>query len=184
MVMRVLELNLDYLECVYGTRYYVIDKVNSDINAIHNESLKLTEFKGHFSPFDLENLEAKVCRLALGNKDEEDAVESQDGPQIHFSDPRMLNMEEYKGMGFNENNYSPIPPFSRVTSQHITLRPTSTPKLTEEIHLNTSDPTHNRGKINRVNSFNTTQEQVNTEAKVSKGGPFKVSGMRDHPQPG
>ena len=177
-------VKLDYLEHVYGTRYYVIDKVNGDINAIHDESLKLTEFKGHFSPFDLENLEAKVCRLALGNKDEEDAVESQDAPQIHFSDPRTLNMEEYKGMGFDENNYSPIPPFSRVTSQHITPRPTSTPKLTEEIHLNTSDPTHNRGKINRVNSFNTTQERANMEAKVSKGGPFKVLGMRDHPKPG
>ena len=80
--------------------------------SIHDESLELTEFKGHFSPFDLENLEAKVCRLALGNKDEEDAVESQNAPQIHFSNPRTLNMEEYKGMGFDENNYSPIPPFS------------------------------------------------------------------------
>ena len=81
------------------------------------------------------------------NKDEQDTVESQDAPKIRFSDPRMLNMEEYEGMGFDENNYSPIPPFSQATSQHITPRPTSTPKLTEEIHLNTSDPTHNRGKI-------------------------------------
>ena len=54
-------LKLDYLECTYGTRYYVIDKVNGDINAIHDESLELTEFKGHFSPFDLENLEAKYA---------------------------------------------------------------------------------------------------------------------------
>ena len=59
-------VKLDYLECTYGTRYYVIDKVNGDINAIHDESLKLTEFKGRFSPFDLENLQAKVCRLAHG----------------------------------------------------------------------------------------------------------------------
>ena len=49
-------VKLDYLECAYGTRYYVIDKVNGDINAIHDESLELTEFKGHFSPFDLDNL--------------------------------------------------------------------------------------------------------------------------------
>ena len=47
-------------------------------------------------------------------------------------------MEEYEVMGFDENNYSPIPPFSRVTSQHINSRPTSTPKPTEEIHLNIS----------------------------------------------
>ena len=80
-------------------------------------------------------------------------------------------MEEYEGKGFNENNYSPIPPVSGVTPQHRTSRPTSTPKPTEEIHLNISDPTHNRGKVNRVNSFNPTQEQMDTEAKQSKGGP-------------
>ena len=158
-------IQLDYLERAYGTRYYVIDKVNGDINAIHDVSLKLTEFKGRFSPFDLENLEAKVCRLALGNKDEEDTVESQDTPQICYSNPRTLNMEKYEGMGFDENNYSPIPPFSRVTSQHINLRPTSTPKPTEEIHPNISDPTHNGGRVKRVNSFDTTQVQTDTEAK-------------------
>ena len=105
-------VKLDYLECTYGTRYYVINKVNGNINAIHDKSLKLTKFKGCFSPFDLDNLEAKVSRLALGNRDEEDITEQQDTPQIHFTDPRMLNMEEYEGMGFNENNYSPIPPVS------------------------------------------------------------------------
>ena len=143
-------VKLDYLEHAYGARYYVIDKVNGDINAIHDESLELTEFKGQFSPFDLDNLEAKVCRLALGNRDGEDIVEPQDIPQICFSDPRTLNMEEYEGMGFDENNYSLIPPVSRVTSHNINPRPTSTPKPAEEQHLNISDPNHNRGKINRV----------------------------------
>ena len=90
-------------------------------------------------------------------------------------------MEEYEGMAFNENNYSPIPPVSRVTSQNIDLRPTSTPKPAEVQQLNISDPTHNRDKINRVNSFDTAQEWSNTE--TSKGGPFKSSGMKGHPQP-
>ena len=117
MVMRVLGVKLDYLECAYGTRYYVIDKVSGDIDAIHDESLELTEFKGCFSPFDLENLEAKVCRLALGNRDERDAVESQNAPQVRYSNPRTLNMDEYEGMGFE--GYSPIAPFSQITSHHI-----------------------------------------------------------------
>ena len=179
-------VQLDYLECVYRTRYYVIDKVNSDINAIHDVNLELTEFKGRFSPFDLDNLEAKVCRLALGDKGEEDVFESQDAAQRHYSDPnpRAQNIEEYEGMGFDENNYSPIPPVSGVTSQHRNSRPTSTPKPTEEIHLNISDPTHNRGKVKRVNSFNTTQEQMDTEAKQSKGGPVKSLESRAHSQPG
>ena len=176
-------VKLDYLECAYGTRYYVIDKVNGDINAIHNESLKLTEFKGHFSPFDLDNMEVRVWRLALRNRDKEDLTEPQDTPQICFSDPRMLNMEEYEGMGFDENNYSPIPPVSQVISQNRDPRLTSTPKLEDEQHLNISDPTHNRGKINRVNSFDTTPERTDTGAKMPKGGWFKSSSTKGHPQP-
>ena len=55
---------MDYLECAYETKYYVVDKVNRQINAIHDNSLELTEFKGCFSSFDLDKLEMKVCRLA------------------------------------------------------------------------------------------------------------------------
>ena len=102
-------VKLDYLECTYGTRYYVINKVNGDINTIHDESLELTEFKGRFSPFDLDDLEARICRLANGARDEEDAMEQQNTPHLCFTDPRTLNMEEYKGMGFDENNCSLIP---------------------------------------------------------------------------
>ena len=107
-------------------------------------------------------MEARVCRLALRNSDEEDSTEPQDAPEICFSDPRTLNMEEYEGMGFDENNYSPIPPVSRATSQHRIPRSTSTPKPEEEQILNISDPTHNRGKINRVNSFDTVHERMDT----------------------
>ena len=173
-------VKLDYLECTYGTRYYVIDKVNGDINAIHNESLELTEFKGHFSPFDLENLEAKICRLAHG-KDKEDVTKNQDTQLLCLTDPRTLNMEMYEGMGFDENNYSPIPPVSRATSQSRNLRPTSTPKLEEEQNLNSLDPTHNRGKINRVNSFESAHKKTEAKTKMSKGGPFKSTGMKGDP---
>ena len=178
-------VQIDYLECAYGTRYYVIDKVNGQINAIHDDSLELTEFKGCFSPFNLDNLESKVCRLAIGDKYEEDVFESQDTPQRHYSDPnpRAQNMEEYEGMGLDENNYSPIPPVSRVTSQQGTTRLTSTPKPMVGTDLNISDPTHNRGKINRINSFTTTQERTDTEIKQSKGGPVKSSDTRSHSQP-
>ena len=85
-------------------------------------------------------------------------------------------------MGFDENNCSLIPPVGGVASRNS--RPTSTPKPTEETNLNISDPTHNRGKVKRVNSFDTTQEQTDTEAKQSKGGPVKSSDTRGHLQPG
>ena len=87
-------VKLYYLERAYSTRYYIIDKVNGDINAIHDESLELTQFKGHFSPFDLDDLEARICRLANGAGDVRDTVEQQNTPRQCFMDPRTLNMEE------------------------------------------------------------------------------------------
>ena len=70
-------VQIDYLEHAYGTRYYIVDKVNGQINAIHDDSLELTEFKGHFSPCDLDNLELKVCRLAVRDRYEENLFEHQ-----------------------------------------------------------------------------------------------------------
>ena len=151
------EVKLDYLERTYGTRYYVIDKVNGDINAIHDESLELTEFKGRFRPFDLDDLEARICRLSKRTGDEEDDAETRITPQLRLRDPRSLNMEEYEGMGFDENNYSSIQPINRELPKVVTHRPTSTPKL-DELILNRSDPTDNRGKIKRINSFEIAQE--------------------------
>ena len=155
-------VKIDYLEHAYGTRYYVIDKINGDINAIHDQSLELTEFKGRFSPFDLDDLEARVCRLANGTGDVEDTVGQQNAPRTCSMDPRTLNMEEYEGMGFDENNYSPIPTVSGESSKRITPRPTSTPKPEDELILNRSDPTDNRGKVNRVNSFEIAQDRAAT----------------------
>ena len=93
-----------------------IDKVNGEINAIHDDSLELIKFKGHFSPFDLDNLESKVCRLAVRNKYEEDLFEPQDTSQgcDSNSNLRSQNLEELTGTGFDENNYSPIPPIGKL----------------------------------------------------------------------
>ena len=167
-------VKIDYLEHTYSTRYYVIDKVNGDINAIHDKSLELTEFKGRFSPFDLDDLEARVCRVANRAGDVEDAVEQQNAPRLRFTDPRTLNMEEHEGMGFDENNYSPIPPVSGESSKRIAPRPTSTPKPDDELIRNRSDPTDNRGKVNRVNSFEIPQERAANLLKCPKEDPSKT----------
>ena len=97
-------VQIDYLEHAYGTRYYVINKVNGKINAIHDDSPELTEFKDHFSSFDLDDLEFKVCRLAARNKYEEYLPEPQDTLQECDSDSnlRSHNSEESAGMGFDE----------------------------------------------------------------------------------
>ena len=145
---------------------------------IHDESLELTKFKGRFSPFDLDDLEARICRLSKGSGDEEDAAEQQITPQLRLRDPRTLNMEEYKGMGFDENNYSPIQPINWESPKLVAPRPTSTPKLDNELILNRSDPTDNRGKVKRVNSFEIAQERAASLLKISKGGPVKSTGTK------
>ena len=104
-------IQIDYLDCIYETKYYVVDKVKGHINAIHDDSLELTEFKGCFSPFDLEELEMRVCMLADLNRDEDNLPEPQDAAQAYDSDSNLgsHNTEETTGMGFDPNNYSPIP---------------------------------------------------------------------------
>ena len=57
-------VKITYLECAYSTKYYLIDQINEHINAIHDNIIKPTEFVGHFSPFNLNELELKVCRIA------------------------------------------------------------------------------------------------------------------------
>ena len=170
-------IRLDCLQRAYGTKYFVIDKVNGDINAIHNESLELTEFKGRFRPFDLDDLEVKIDRLSKRTRDEEDDEEQEITPRLRLRDTRTLNMDAYEGMGLDMNKYSPIQPINREPQKSVTPRPTSTPKL-DDLILNRSDPTDNRGKIKRINSFEIAQERAINAGKISKGGPVKRTGSR------
>ena len=123
-----------------------------------------------------------MCKLAVGNKYEEWPAWI---PKMHSKDviPNSKNLEDLTGMGFDENNYSPIPPVGKATSQQGVARLTSTPKPMVEADLNISDPTHNRGKVNRVSSFTTTQEQMEMVTRPSKGGPVKRSDARSQTQP-
>ena len=54
----------------------------------------------------------------------------------------------------------------------------STPKPLIEADLNTSDPTHKRGKVKRINSFTANQEWMERVTKPSKGGTVKSSHAR------
>ena len=170
-------IRLDCLQRAYGTKYFVIDKVNGDINAIHDESLELTEFKGRFRPFDLDDLEIKIDRLSKRTRDEEDDEEQEITPRLRLRDTRTLNMDAYEGMGLDMNKYSPIQPINREPQKLVTPRPTSTPKL-DDLILNRSDPTDNRGKIKRINSFEIAQERAINSGKIPKGGPVKRAGSR------
>ena len=104
----------------------------------------------------------KVCGLADRNKYEDDLPEPQDTLQAKDSNSNLgsHNSEEMTGMGFDPNNYSPIPPVGNAALQQGAALPTLTPKPVEEADMNTSDPTHNRGKVKIINSFTTKNQEL------------------------
>ena len=96
----------------------MIDQVNGQINSIHDDSIQLTDFTGRFSPFNLDELEIKVCRPADCQEDEDVCTQGVPAPQqptTHQAEESDANsglqsIEDFTGMGFNSPNYSPIPP--------------------------------------------------------------------------
>ena len=66
-------VEIPYLEHTYGTKYYVVDKINGNIGAIHNNSIEPTDIFGPFSPFNLKDLEFNVCRIADHHNGEDDS---------------------------------------------------------------------------------------------------------------
>ena len=122
-------VKIGYLECAYGMKYYVIDQVNGNINAIHDDSIELTEFTGHFSLFNLDELEMKVCRLTVHQEVEDGFTQGVSVPQQPLQHPGtdqaqeldsnsgLQSIEDLTGMGFNTPNYSPIPPVRNAAPQ-------------------------------------------------------------------
>ena len=159
----------------------MINQVNGQINAIHDDTIELTDFTGHLSPFNLDELEIKVCRLAGHQKDEDDCTQGAPTPQqltTHQAEESDANsslqcIEDLTGMVFDSPNYSPIPPVGNTAPQQPRGSVlTSMPIPDGGLGLNTSDPTHNRGKASIVNSFANLED---TQKKSSKGGKVKGS---------
>ena len=68
----------------------------------------------------------KVCRLVDRNKDEDNLPEPQDALQAYDSNSNSgsHSTEEMTGMGFDPNNYSPIPPVGNAALQQGAALPT------------------------------------------------------------
>ena len=118
-------VKISYLECAYGTKYYVIDQVNGQINAIHDDSIELTDFTGVLVHSTWMNLEIKVCRLEDCQEDEDVCTQGASAPQqlttheVKESDANsgLQSIEDFTGMGFDSPNYSPIPPVGNTAPQ-------------------------------------------------------------------
>ena len=125
-----------------------------------------------------------MCRLANCQEDENDFLQSASAPQqqqIHQvqesdSNSGPQSIEDLTGIGFNSPNHSPIPPVRNAAPQwQWDSVPTSMPITDGGLCPNTSDPTHNRGKANIVNSFTNPQEPLEPQKKLLKGGKVKSS---------
>ena len=161
-------VGISYLECTYWTKYYVIDQVNGQINAINDDRIELTDFSGHFSPFNLDELEIKVCRLADCQEDEDVCTQVAPAPQKPITqkakesdaNSSLQSIEDLTGMGFDSPSYSSIPPIGNTTPQWPRGSVlTSMPIPNVGLGLNISDLTHNRGKASIVNSFANPEEK-------------------------
>ena len=96
-------VEIAYLECAHGMKYYVMDQVNGNINAIHDDSLESTEFVGNFCPFDLEELELKVCKITDCCEGEDDSRLNDDRRQVTQSAPSPQQPSQPKELcPFNE----------------------------------------------------------------------------------
>ena len=146
-------VEIAYLESANSKNYFIVDQVNGYINVIHNDSIELTEFTGHFSPFNIDELQLKVCKLADHYKGENDPAQDIPAPQqnkfhpLHDSDTssRQQNIEDLTDMGFNMPNHSPIPTMGNTAPQQPadvtsgTSIPKSTPRPQEGPRLNSLD---------------------------------------------
>ena len=92
-------VKIAYLEHAYGTKYYLVNQINGHINVIHDDTIEPTELVGNFSPFNLDELDINVCRIADCKNDNDDSrleckrrQVTQDAPAPqHPSQPRDLS---------------------------------------------------------------------------------------------
>ena len=108
-------VEIPYLEHAYGTKYYVVNTINGNISAIHKNSIELTDFFGHFSLFNLKELEFNVCRVADHHNGEEDSrlddnrrqmTQSSQAPLQSAQSRSLWPFHELKDMVHNEQVFS------------------------------------------------------------------------------
>ena len=88
-------VKIGFLEHAYGTKC-LCDRSGkwSHIQCDSMIEIELTEFTGHFSPFNLDELEMKVCRLADHQEDENDFPQGASAPQQPLQHIRPRNQTQ------------------------------------------------------------------------------------------
>ena len=56
-------LEIPFLEHAFGTKYYVVDKINGEMMGIFNNKVEVVEAEAQLQPFNLEQLNHTICIL-------------------------------------------------------------------------------------------------------------------------
>ena len=86
-------VEIPYLEHAYSTKHYVVNEITGNISAIYDDSIKPTDYFGHFGPFNLKELEFNVCRITGHHNGKDDSRLDDDRRQTnqmlqsHYSQP-------------------------------------------------------------------------------------------------
>ena len=91
-------VEIPYLEHVYGTKHYIVDKIMGNISAIHEYNIKPTNFFAHFSPFNLKDLEFDVCRIADCHNSKDDSRLDDDRRQKSPNTPAPLQSAQPRSL--------------------------------------------------------------------------------------
>ena len=156
--------------------------------------IESTEFMGCFCPFNLEELELKLCKIMDYHENVDDSRLDDDRKKVTQSIPslqqplqpnqqgssnnsdlnsRLRNIDDLTDKGFSSPDYSSIPTVRTTASSCPagTGIPTLTPRKVGGSNFNNSDLTHNRGKAKIVDSFAGILDQL----KQTKGCKIKNS---------
>ena len=51
------KLEIPYLECTFGTKYFIMDKITGSMMGIYDDKVKQIELKGQLKPFNINQLD-------------------------------------------------------------------------------------------------------------------------------
>ena len=107
-------LEIPFLECAFGIKYYVVDKINGEMMGIFDDKVEVVEAEAQLQPFNLEQLNHTICILEQRRKgldvspvadlkenrnpvaqQQQQNQYAQDGPRLQYpTTPKEFNMSE------------------------------------------------------------------------------------------
>ena len=56
-------LEIPFLECAFGTKHFIVDKINGQMAGIYDDIVEVVECQAQMEPFNLEQLNVRLATL-------------------------------------------------------------------------------------------------------------------------